>query len=58
MAKIEEKIWRIKIKRQISSRRKEISMLAEKGTGIDNGKLNRKKKRMILKTLKWKISKI
>jgi hypothetical protein len=36
------------MRRQISNWRKEISILAGKGTGLDNGKLNRKK-RTILK---------
>ena len=44
MAKIEEKIWRIRKQRKISKWRKQISVLAEMGTRFDNGKLNRKKK--------------
>ena len=35
-----------------------MSILAEKGTGFYNGKLNKEKIRMILKTIKWKMSKI
>jgi ABC-type molybdenum transport system ATPase subunit/photorepair protein PhrA len=45
------------MQRDISNCRKEISILAEKGTGFDNGNVNRKK-RMILKTIKWKIAQI
>jgi hypothetical protein len=36
--------WKIRIKRQISNWRKELSILAESGPGPDNFKLNAKKK--------------
>ena len=37
------KFWKIRMQKQISSWRKELSIIAETGTGSDNGKLNRKK---------------
>jgi hypothetical protein len=37
------------MQRQISTWRKEIAVLAEIGTGCDNGKLNRKKRRVFQK---------
>jgi len=36
------KLWKIRMEKQISSWRKELSIIAENGTGSDNGKLNRK----------------
>jgi hypothetical protein len=35
--------WKIRMQKQISSWRKQLSIIAEAGTGSDNGKLNRKK---------------
>ena len=43
------KFWKIRMQRQISTWRKDISVLAEKGTGSDNGKLNRNKGRVLQK---------
>ena len=37
------------MQKQICNWRKELSILAETGTGSDNGKLNRKKSRIFLK---------
>jgi len=37
------------MQKQIGNWRKELSLLAETGTGSDNGKLNRKKSRIFLK---------
>jgi len=37
------KFWKIIMQKQISSWRKELSIIAETGTGSDNGKLNRKR---------------
>ena len=34
------------MQKQISSWRKELSIIAETGTGSDNGKLNRKKRKI------------
>jgi len=39
----------VKLQKQISSWRKEISVIAETGTGSDNGKLNRKKRKIFKK---------
>jgi len=36
------KFWKIRMQKQISSWRKELSIIAQTGTGSDNGKLNRK----------------
>jgi hypothetical protein len=44
-----ENVWKIRRQRQISTWRKEVSVLAEKGTGSDNGKLNRNKGRVLQK---------
>jgi hypothetical protein len=41
--RINVKFWKIRMQKQISSWRKELSIIAETGTGSDNGKLNRKK---------------
>ena len=38
------KFWKIRMQKQISSWRKELSIIAETGTGSDKGKLNRKKR--------------
>jgi len=43
------KFWKIRMQKQISNWRKESSILAETGTGSDNGKLNRKKRRILQK---------
>ena len=40
------KFWKIRMKKQINSWRKELSVIAETGTGCDNGKLNRKKRKI------------
>ena len=37
------------MQKQISSWRKELSIIAETGTGSDNGKLNRKKRKILKK---------
>jgi len=39
------KFWKIRMQKQITSWRKELSIIAETGTGSDNGKLNRKKRK-------------
>jgi len=39
------KFWKIRMQKQISSWRKELPIIAETGTGSDNGKLHRKKGR-------------
>ena len=43
------KFWKIRMQKQISSWRKELSIIAETGTGSDNGKLNRKKRKIFKK---------
>jgi hypothetical protein len=43
------KFWKIRMQKQISNWRKELSILAETGTGPDNGKLNRKKRKIFQK---------
>ena len=40
------KFWKIRMQSQISSWRKELSVIVETGRGSDNGKLNRKKRRL------------
>jgi len=40
------KFWKIRMQKQISSWRRELSIIAETGTGSDNGKLNRKKRKV------------
>jgi len=37
------------MQKQITSWRKELSIIAENGTGSDNGKLNRKKRKIVKK---------
>jgi hypothetical protein len=37
--------WKIRMQKQISNWRKELSVIAEAGTGSDNGKLNRERGR-------------
>jgi len=37
------------MQKQISNRRKDLSIIAETGTGFDNGKLNRKKRKIFQK---------
>ena len=41
--------WKIRMWKQISSWRKELSIIAETGTGSDNGKVNRKKRKIFKK---------
>ena len=43
------KFWKIRMQKQISSWRKELSIIAETGTGSDNVKLNRKKRKIFQK---------
>jgi len=43
------KFWNIRMQKQISSWRKELSIIAETGTGSDNVKLNRKKRKIFQK---------
>jgi len=43
------KFWKIRMHKQISSWRKELSIIAETRTGSDNGKLNRKKRKIFQK---------
>jgi hypothetical protein len=44
-----KKLWKLRMKIQISNWRKEISKLPETGTASDNGKLNRKKRKIFQK---------
>ena len=48
------KFSKIRMQKQISSWRKKLSIMAETGTGSDNGKLSRKK-RKILKNIEWQM---
>ena len=43
-AKRDVKFWKTGMQKQISSWRKDLSIIAENGTGSDNGKPNRKKR--------------
>ena len=43
------KFWKIRMQKQISNWRKELSILVETGTSCDNGKLNRKKGKIFQK---------
>ena len=43
------KFWKIRMQKQISSCSKELLIIAETGTGSDNGKLNRKKRKIFQK---------
>jgi len=43
------KFWKIRMQKQISSWRKELSIISETGTGCDNTKLNRKKRKILKK---------
>jgi len=43
------KFWKIRMQKHISSWRKDLSIMAETGTGSDNGKLNRKKRKIFQK---------
>ena len=45
------KFWKIRMQKQISSWRKELSIIAETGTGSDNVKLNRKKRKIFKKNI-------
>ena len=40
------KFWKIRMQKQISRWGKELSIIAENGTASDNGKLNRKKRKI------------
>ena len=49
------------MQKQISSWRKELPIIAEAGTGSDNGKLNRKKRKIFKKyrmTNAWKVAQL
>ena len=48
-SKRDVKFWKIRMQKQISSWRKQLSIIAETGTGCDNGKLNRKKRKIFQK---------
>ena len=41
------KFWKMTMQKQISSWRKQLSIIAETGTGSDNGKLKRKKRKVL-----------
>jgi hypothetical protein len=43
------KFWKIRMQKQISSWRRELSIIAETGTGSDNGTLNKKKSKIFQK---------
>jgi len=43
------KFWKIRMQKQISSWRKELSIITETGTGSDNGNLNRKNRKTFKK---------
>jgi len=43
------KFWKIRMQKQLSSWIKELSTIAETGIGSDNGKLNRKKRKIFKK---------
>jgi len=43
------KFWEIRLQKQTSSWRKALSIIAETGKGSDNGKLNRKKRKIFQK---------
>jgi hypothetical protein len=47
--RINVQFWKIRMQKQISSWRKELSVIAEAGTGSDNGKHNRKKRKIFKK---------
>ena len=47
-----ENFWKIRTQRQISNWRKELSVMAETGTGSDNGKLHRKKRKIFHNTVR------
>jgi hypothetical protein len=49
-----ENFWKIRMQRQISNWRKEISIIAETATGSDNSTLSRKRGRF-LKNIKWQV---
>jgi len=52
------KFWKIRIEKQISSWRKELSIIAETGTGSDNGKLNRKNGKIFQKIERQTLGKL
>ena len=43
------KFWKIKVQKKINSWRKKLSIIAKTGTDSDNGKLNRKKRKIFQK---------
>jgi hypothetical protein len=43
------KFWKIRMQKEISNWRKELLILAQTGTGCDNGKINRKNKKIFQK---------
>jgi len=43
------KLWKLRMQKQMSSWRKELSIIAETGTGSDSGKLNKKKRKIFQK---------
>ena len=47
--RINKNFWTIRMHRQISNWRKDISLPAEIGIGSNNGKLNRKKRKILKK---------
>ena len=44
--RINVKFWKIRMQKQRSSWRNDLSIIAETGTGSDNGKLNKKKRKI------------
>jgi len=45
----DDKFWKIRMQKKISSWRKELSIIAKTGTGSDNVNLNRKKRKNLKK---------
>jgi hypothetical protein len=43
--------WKIRMQKQISNWRKELSIIAEAGTDSDSGKFNRKKRNIFFKNI-------
>jgi hypothetical protein len=43
------KLWKLRMQKQMSSWRKELSIIAKTGTGSDSGKLNKKKRKIFQK---------
>ena len=55
------KFWKKRMEKQISNWRKELSIIAEIGTGSENGKLNRKKRKIFQKyrvTNAWEVAQL